>query len=141
MSVLIRKTALLAFTMLFAQTTIANAETILYCQTELATGIYKENGRWRTSDFEPQRYTVKFDDDFSSVRGFLLFDTDAVMKCEVPLEYATPEFIQCSGFFSSLTFNKKTQHFVLFQGSVGGYTNNIPDPDTETLRAGTCEKF
>ena len=143
MSALIRKIAVLAFTFLFVQATIANAETILYCQTELAPGIYKENGRWRTGDFKLDRYTIKFNSDFSSVQG--LAYKDNAIKCESPFEPDYPEIIQCSGFFRSLTFNKETQNFVFFQGSVG-YVLNVPDPDTkvfdtETISAGTCEKF
>ena len=48
------------FSLLFV--TPAWAETVLYCQEELATGVIKKNGRWQTGDFELKRHTVRFDE-------------------------------------------------------------------------------
>ena len=41
------------------------AETVLYCQSELHTGFIKKGGKWRTSEFKLNRYTIKFNNDYS----------------------------------------------------------------------------
>ena len=51
--------------LLFA--TPAWAEEVLYCQSEFATGLYYENGRWNVANFELKRFTVKFNDDYSVI--------------------------------------------------------------------------
>ena len=48
----------------------AKADEVLYCQTELATGLVEKNGTWRTASFERKRFTVKAFGDFEKVRGF-----------------------------------------------------------------------
>ena len=45
------------------------AETVLYCQSELATGFVNKGGVWKESPFELERFTVKFNDDFSVLEG------------------------------------------------------------------------
>ena len=135
MQKIVSKTAMAIFTMLFAQTAIAND--VLYCTSELATGIVKKKGSWVESSFKPERFTIKFADDFSSVNHPVL---DGIMKCHTPLSFK-PELIECSGFFHSLSFNKESMRFVFFVGSSGGYVYDLPDSDTESLYAGTCERF
>ena len=47
------------------------AEVVLYCQAELATGLVidEQTGKWRISRFNPQRYTIKFNDHYTSAAG------------------------------------------------------------------------
>lgn len=131
----ISKTAMVVFTMLFAQTAIAND--VLYCTSELATGIVKKKGSWVESSFKPERFTIKFADDFSSVNHPHLDGT--VMDCKV-LYPPFPELINCSDRVGGvLNFNKENTRFVYFAGSLFGYLSDLSD--TNTLYAGTCEKF
>ena len=119
---------------------VSQAETILYCQSELETGFGKfgkiENS-WRESSFEPERWTVKFNDNFSKVEGF----RDEPMKCSVVYSHLK-EAISCNGDFQTLTFSKESLRFVYFTGS-SSYVGNKPDDgtDTESIYAGTCQEF
>ncbi len=47
----------------------AKADEVFYCQSEVATGLNPENGTWRTRNFTPQRYTIKFSSDYTIMRG------------------------------------------------------------------------
>ena len=42
----------------------AKADEVLYCQTELATGLYEENGTWKSGNHTMKRYTIKVVGDF-----------------------------------------------------------------------------
>ena len=115
---------------------VSQAEMILYCQSELATGFIKEENSWREGSFKLQRWTVKFNGNFTKVEGFR-----EPMKCSVV--YSDPkEVISCEGDFNSLTFHKESLRFVYFTGSFS-YVENKPDSgtDTESIYAGTCQKF
>jgi hypothetical protein len=54
------KKLLNVLTILIFTVSSVSAETVLYCTTELATGMGYENGKWKTADFEPERFTVKY---------------------------------------------------------------------------------
>ena len=58
----------------------ARADEVLYCQSELATGMAKENGKWITGDLELMRLTIKVLNDFEAV----MF-RDKIFACSVPL--------------------------------------------------------
>ena len=70
------------FSLLFV--TPAWAETVLYCQEELATGVIKKNGRWQTGDFELKRHTVRFDEKKMTLEGM---DRDT-MYYDIPFSLA-----------------------------------------------------
>ena len=59
----------------------AKADEVLYCQSELATGLDKENGTWREASFKGKRYTIKVIDDFEKIIG-LYEDTPYPCKCQ-----------------------------------------------------------
>ena len=48
----------------------AKADEVLYCQSELATGLYPDNGTWRTGTFTKYRYTIKVSGDFEKALVF-----------------------------------------------------------------------
>ena len=114
------------------------AEKVLYCQAELSTGIVKNNGVWETSRFKLQRYTIKFNDDYTRLEGVSF----KPMTCSKPYDYKSPEHIACVhlwGSHETFTYNTITKRYLLSNMSSGGYVNN--GPDTESLSAGTCESF
>ena len=47
----------------------ARADEVLYCQSEVATGLYKDDGIWKSSTFKKERYTIKFSSDYTLMRG------------------------------------------------------------------------
>ena len=116
----------------------ANAEQVFYCSSELATGIIKKNGEWRTAPFKPERYTVKFNSDYTKVEGF--HDSADPYNCHVPFSFSSG-LLSCSGEFDFLLFDREKLRFTLFEGSPGGYTFDSDKPDTVTMEAGTCEAF
>ena len=133
----ISKTAMVVFTMLFAQTAVAND--IFYCTSEFATGIAKQNNGWRTADFELESFTIEFADDFSSVSNPEF--RDRTMECQILSPEGTRS-IQCLDNFQTFIFNEESMRFLHFYGSPTGYVEN-PDlrPNTNSLEAGICEKF
>ena len=120
----------------------ANAEEVYYCSTELATGVIKKNGEWTTSGFIPERYTVKFNSDYTQVEGFSPY-SPIPLRCHIPFHTERPSLLSCSNFLGIelLLFDKEKLRFTFFSSSVGGYNRNSDNPDTENISAGTCEKF
>ena len=137
---LIRKTitgtARMTFAMLFAQPAIAHD--VFYCIAELSTGIIKEDNQWQETSFEPDRFTIKFANGFSSATSPSF--SDRTMECHNPYPGET-ESIQCIDNFEALIFNKKNLRFIYFYGDPKGYADNPVDPDTNSLDAGVCEQF
>ena len=114
------------------------AEIVLYCQSELETGFFKENGSWKVSEFHPQRLTIKFNDDYTKLDGLAGFYP---MSCSKPYTI-DPDYIACvhsKGSHETFTYNKLTKRFLYSHTKVDGYVDN--GYDTNFLRAGTCEAF
>jgi hypothetical protein len=122
----------------------AKAEEVFYCTSELATGYFFKDGSWRTGTFEPKRWTLKFNADYTRAEGF----THGPMNCTAPYS-TTPHVIFCVhnwGSHDVLIFNKTSKDFEFSNVSVGGYAalqapNAIGDPDSTGLFAGSCQKF
>lgn len=118
------------------------AETVLYCQSELHTGFIKKGGKWRTSEFKLNRYTIKFNNDYSELYGL---DEWRPYICSSPFEDipGASDALACLSGYSngeSFIFNKKTKRFVFSSPKISaGYDSNLTD--TDNLEAGTCEKF
>ena len=111
-------------------------ETVLYCQSELATGFIKKGDVWVQGEFKKDRFTVKFNDDFTTLEGFAY----GPMDCKTNFPSVLPSQVQCS--FSSgqsVVYNKQTKRFVFANISLSGFVENSGDSDT--LNAGTCTKF
>ena len=128
---------ILAIALLFS--TPAWAEEVLYCQSELATGLYKENGRWQTANFTLECYTVKFNDDYSVMSGL----TMGGVRCHKP--YSTFPEIVCNDTIKkrdvgrTFNYNPKTNRFIYTIVGTSGYIMNTSD--TDVIYAGTCQKF
>jgi len=123
------------------------ADTVLYCQDKLATGIAKnDNGIWKTEGFVNNRYTIKFNDDYSSL---IVID-----KYQEILEEnnAIPHILSCVNFwgndgvicnnndtgFSFRYLKSKKRYVYISSGPAGYLINNI---GTDSISAGTCAKF
>ena len=118
------------------------AETVLYCQSELAIGLIKKNGLWKESSFNKKRFTVQFNNDYSSLQG--KWGADFPMDCQVIFPYQIPNQIICvnsEGMGDTFMYDKKSKRFLFSSLSAGGYVENSSDADTEVLYAGTCEVF
>ena len=115
------------------------AETVLYCQSELATGVTKQNGSWRTGTFTLKRFTIKFNKDYSKLDGL---DTHRSYSCS-PAYSHIPDALACLSGYSngeSFIFHKKTKRFTFSSPKAAtGYAAD--DTDTPTMYLGTCKKF
>lgn len=128
----------------------ATAETVLYCQSELATGIFEENGKYDTSKFQPERYTVKVVGDFSEI-----FIKNRIYDCRPSFGSSyKPHLITCfhtaklsdsgnrvdyGGMPEVFFYNRELKRFIFANLSTSGYGSN--DTDTDVLFAGKCETF
>ena len=114
------------------------AEIVLYCQDELATGFFKEGGEWRSGNFKPSRYTVKFNDEYSRAEGL----SATPMECTISYPTQVPEVVFCVHVWGShevFVYNKKNKKFTFYTGGVASFITN--GDDTLLLEAGTCESF
>ena len=114
----------------------AKADEVLYCQSELATGMKKENGTWRTGTFTKDRYTIKFSSDYKKMK---LLDNDYschnFSETEVKNRYICRSSEVDTG--NSFIFDSQSKRFVYSVTNIFTYLED----DTPTIRAGTCEKF
>ena len=118
----------------------ALAETVLYCQSELATGFKKKNGVWKTVKFKEYRWTVKFNKDFSQLFGL---DKRKPYLCNWAYDDKSLGTVVCLSSYNNgenFIYNVKKERFLQTRISAGaGY--DIDGTDTEALLAGTCKKF
>jgi hypothetical protein len=112
------------------------AEEVLYCSSELSTGFIKENGDRVKASFEPERFSVKINDQFNTI---VIDDENYVCSIPYPTT-ARKNFHICneySGF--SFRYSTETKTFVFIRSSSFGYIYSNKDSDSITI--GTCEKF
>ena len=126
------------------------AEEVLYCQSELATGFYREDGVWKSGNFELLRFTLRFNNDFTRLSGLASFGE---YVCNTPFPRAEPDHVVCSHTVrdfgnnkrdfvaSTFSYNKQTKRFTYAVPSLGGWIRNSADADTDVLYAGTCQNF
>jgi len=104
----------------------------------LATGLDKNNGTWKTSNFNTERYTIKFSDDYYKLSGLSKRNWDC-LDAYFDKTYNT---VTCTSPYQdggSFTFNKKTNRFITINSTVFGYLDN--GTDNSAISAGTCQKF
>jgi len=134
-----KKLLVLILSLGFLLTTSAMAETVLYCQSELATGISKSSGTWKEGSFKKERFTIKFYDDYSRLKGL---DPSPGMECRASFT-SSPHLIFCVDRkynHSTFRYNKKTKRFVHYFNPFEGYVGK-DDIDNDIIYAGTCKIF
>ena len=125
----------------FLITPSIKADTVLYCQSELETGLIQVNGSWETKNFISERFTIKFNDDYSRLEGL---DPSPGLECRASFT-SSPHLIFCVDRkynHSTFRYSKKTKRFVHYFNPFGGYVENkISDTDNDVIYAGTCKIF
>ena len=116
------------------------AEIVLYCNSELVTGLIKKNGIFRITNFKPERYTINFNDDYSEVKGLdKMGDSWQCRDAYYNKKYST---VICSGPYNngqSFTYHKDTNRFLSVDATVFGFIDR--GNDTNGMTAGICKKF
>ena len=126
----------LVSTFLISLITQVVADTVLYCRSELSTGFVNQGTGWVERSFDKKRFTVKFNDDFTTLERF----AHGLMDCKINFPGFLPTQLQCSGKGGmSVLYDKTTKRFIFSDMSLGGYVNLGRDSDN--LYAGTCTKF
>ena len=121
----------------------ANAEQVYYCSSEIATGFKKDKktGKWGQRNFILERYTIKFNDDYTKLDGV---DNVEKWDCFKAYTYSigTENLRICHHSFNSgklFQFNRKSLRFLYAETPATGFLEN--GPDTNTIFAGTCQKY
>ena len=130
--------------LLFVGSPFANAEQVYYCTSEFSIGIKKDKkiGKWKSTGFEVQRYTIKFSYDFSKLNG--LDKTNWTCKTPYPLWDKYDHIVVCyqeHDAGSVFMFDSRTNRFTYGNINIFGYLGAIKDPDSDAIVAGTCQKF
>lgn len=118
----------------------AQAETVLYCQSELETGFIKKNGAWITTKFKTYRWTVKFNNDFSQLSGL---DEGRPYLCDWAYGRKSLGTVVCLSSYENgenFIYNVNKKRFLHSRPSAAtGY--DADGKDTDSFFAGTCKKF
>ena len=118
------------------------AEVVLYCQSELATGIFqdKQTGQWMTGPFEKKRYTIKFNDDYTSVTGLF---ANVQFPCAPAASYKPGRIVCSKPSGPTFIYDKLTRRFLNSTASAYSYIGkaDVYNTDTAEIYAGTCQKF
>lgn len=127
----------------------AISETVLYCTEELSTGIFndRDNKTSRVSEFTTERYTIKFNNDYSKLKILPNhpipdnFDREDFIKtfyCHFPFE--SEDYLFCDERYGqSFKYYIMTGRFVHTTVSPVGYIGNKATHDS--ISAGQCDKF
>tara|TARA_X000001388_G_C2187207_1_gene106045 strand:+ start:341 stop:775 length:435 start_codon:yes stop_codon:yes gene_type:complete len=136
-------------TILIFTVSSASAETVLYCTSELATGMIYANGKWNAGDFSKSRYTVKFDDDpmtsNKSITVKIKSSYESIPTSYTCLDKKENQLVHiCNAkrgkvFFYSIVKKRFTLISGAFYSYVRGDTANYYD--TQSISSGTCTDF
>ena len=121
---------------------LANAEQVYYCTSEIATGILKDKktGEWKHNSFKPERLTIKFKNNYTKLAGLTF---SVIWNCHrpFPLLSVTKNLLVCYNGDNNgkvFQFNKKNLRFLYADIATTGYLENRYDPND--ISAGTCQK-
>ena len=119
-------------------------ERVLYCQDEMAEGITYRNGILQKATFSLARHTLKFSDNYSSIKGLVGTPyQDISSECSPSMGEGMENFIICNDRFNlgrSFRYNKDTNRYIFVKSQLFGYLDGSGD-DNDWLAAGTCVDF
>jgi len=141
--IVLKKTATILLCIGYLLVSVAEAETVLYCTSELSTGIHLHDGNYRVGKILADRLTVKFNTNFSVVHGFGNKKSCRILR---PLD---PDILHCTSNGDQGTersvvfFNKRTMKYTF--AALSGWTyvqspQTVP-AHTNSVSAGSCESF
>ena len=119
------------------------ADEIFHCTSDIKTGIYKENGIWKTGKFGNSRHIINFKDD-STLSGLLDWNFTC-KKLRLPVsKNGQTTFVYetvCVEPFQgeSFSFEEESMRYVYVSTPGSGYLHNMDW--TGHLEAGFCKNF
>ena len=119
--------------------TLANSQTVLYCSAELATGILKKDGKWKTGAFQLGRWTAKFNSEWTGLTLKGKSSYNFACRERWPRMSDLNYSIICENTDYIFHYDKKNMTFLY--SSTSPFTYSKDYSDTSTLSAGKCEKF
>ena len=130
-----KKLLLLLFSLMLTLNSFA--EEVFYCSSELATGLIMENGEWNTTEYETNRFTIKFNDNYSTLSGLESWP----LYCEQTPNNVNEDIVVCSPPVGAdrFIFEKELKRFVYLRGASSGYVTN--EEFSTWIEAGTCQSF
>ena len=118
---------------------VSYAEIILYCTEDVSAGVVKENGNWTRGNFRLDRYTFKFNDDYTTLEAGIT-GKSVIFDCK-PL-YGVSNNRSCidsRNHSELLIFIKNEKRFIL--ASLSPFTGSDTSSDTSVISIGSCESF
>lgn len=124
---------------------------VLYCTEDHVTGLAFHEERWvpaYTGRDKAERYTIKFNEDYTRLNG--VGGTDTLYMCHYGFPTKAPEVVTCINTMvdtMAFNFNTETERFQMTQVSPGGWlsvgTERADEIGllTDHLAFGTCQGF
>ena len=90
-------------------------EKVLYCQDELAQGITYQSGNWQKANFSLARHTLKFNDEYTSIKGLMKSYKTVASECNPARGSDNEKYIVCNDDFNmgrSFRYNKDNKRYI-----------------------------
>ena len=129
------KKLLITVVCLIGATQSLYAEEVLYCTSEVAAALIK-NESWTETKLDQKRFTIRLSDGLHKVEGL----GEGEYNCNMKVSSKTLVCTNQSGI-GQFIYLPRLQRFLFFKASEFGYLLNWGVADTDNLYAGTCKKF
>ena len=124
---------------------LSYAEEVYYCSDELSTGIVFDKGKWLEGSIIRERRTIIFNDDRSSVKGFVKDQSTGTLQCsEVYKLIGILGVLTCINDFQNhvLQINMTTMRYTFSTQAPFSYQKGKNESgDPSFISAGTCVGF
>ena len=127
--------------LVFSAVTLS-AERVFNCKSDLATGVFLDNGDWREGSFELDDFVLTFDDDFQKLtisgEGSLGFTCRPHYNGRVR---AVEKVLLCDSNYrngKSLRFNRNLGSFLFVSALPSGYLSGTEGSENDVIYAGMC---
>ena len=115
---------------------------VLYCNDEFATGFTKQNGQWSIGKFNPIKFTIKFNHDYSLLSGLKGGEDWNCFNSYFTTEYNTIACVSAWQNGGTFSYHKGNKRYLYISNITDGYVDTYVEPQgDDVLHAGTCKDF